>query len=154
MRNCKMEDTISRDYHPRRSPANPSKIFFTLDSMLLHPISLTYRYLSRDDLYGPLDELLYVTTLDEKYLPTQGLLQPLSTIATDIAPLIRYILLHEHQCQKFPVQQISLDALWTNTRATRKQVKAAQEGKRKYFGDKVDAQAVLRTWIYTGDSIA
>jgi hypothetical protein len=85
--------------------------------------------------------------MDEKYLPTQGLLQPLSTIVTDIAPLIRNILLHEHERQKFPAEQISLDALWTNTRATRTQLKAAQEGKRKYFGDKVDTQAALKTGI-------
>ena len=114
-----------------------------------------YRYLSKDDIYDPLDELLYVTTLEERYLPTQGLLQPLSTIVTDIAPLIRHILHHEHQRQKLPSEQVSLDALWTNTRATRNKVKAAQEGKQKYFGDKVDAQMVVRTWIYTAqDDIA
>lgn len=143
-------------------PLSPQSITSQPLKDLLHPrqylippsIPLTASYLSKDDLYDPLDELLYVSTLDEKYLPTQGLLHPLSTISTDIAPQIRHILLHEHQRQKFPTKQISLDSLWTNTRATRNQVKAAQEGKRKYFGDKVDAQAVLRTWIYTGDSIA
>jgi len=116
--------------------------------------SLTYRYLSKSDIYDPLEELLYVSTLDDRYLPTQGLLQPLSIIATDIAPLIRNMLLHEHERQKFPAEQFSLDALWTNTRATRTQVKAAQEGKRKYFGDKVDMQAALSTGISAKNVIA
>jgi len=115
---------------------------------------LTYRYLSKSDIYDPLEELLYVSTLDDRYLPTQGLLQPLSIIATDIAPLIRNMLLHEHERQKFPAEQFSLDALWTNTRATRTQVKAAQEGKRKYFGDKVDMQAALSTGISAKNVIA
>lgn len=110
-----------------------------------------HRYLSRDDIYDPLDELLLVNTMDDKYLSTQGLLQPLSTIVTDIAPQIRSILLHEYERQKFPAEQISLDAIWTNTRTTRTQVKAAQEGKRKYFGDKVDTQTALRTGFITGD---
>ena len=143
-------------------PLSPERITSQPVKDLLHPrqylippsIRLTSSYLSKDDLYDPLDELLYVSTLDEKYLPTQGLLHPLSTISTDIAPQIRHILLHEHQRQNFPAKQMSLESLWTNARATRNQVKAAQEGKLKYFGDKVDAQAVLRTWIYTGDSIA
>ena len=108
---------------------------------------LTNSYLSREHIYDPLDELLYVTTLDDKFLPTTGLLHSFNTVVLDVAPQIRYILRHEHERKKFKPEQMLLEPLWTNTRKTRRQMKEEQEGRKRWFEDKVDPESVLKTWV-------
>jgi hypothetical protein len=74
-------------------------------------------------------------------------LDSLDTIIIDVAPQIRQILRSDDQTTRHKPEQMSLDKLWSNRRVTRKQVRDEQEGKKRYFDDKVDVEAVLKTWL-------
>ena len=108
---------------------------------------MTVRRLSPEEICQSLDELLYVTTLDDKYFPTVGILHSFDPIVTDVAPQVRHILRTESQRQERKPDQLLLESLWTNVRKTRRQVKEVQEGRKKWFDDKIDPEAVLKTWL-------
>jgi hypothetical protein len=109
---------------------------------------LTCSYFSRDKVIDPLDELLYVSTLEDKYLPTVGISHSFATVVQDVAPFIRHIIRHEHERKGIKPDQMSLESLWSNTRKTRRQVKQEQEGRKSWFADKqLDHDAVLKTWL-------
>jgi hypothetical protein len=91
--------------------------------------------------------LLYVSTLDEKYLPTVGLIHPFTTVVQDVAPYIRDIIRIENERKATKPEQIPLDGLWNNIRKTRRQVKEEQEGRKRWFADKLNPEAVLKTWM-------
>lgn len=105
------------------------------------------RILTPEQISHPFDELLYITTLDEKYYPTIGVMHSLDIILTDVAPYIRHILRTEHERKPGQPDQLLIGNLFTRVRKTRRQVKEEQEGRKKWFNDKVDSEAALKTWL-------
>ena len=71
----------------------------------------------------------------------------LNTMILDIAPQIRCILRTEHERRRFKSEQMSLDNLWSHKRRTRGQAKEEQEGRKRYFENKIDGDIVLKTWL-------
>lgn len=90
---------------------------------------------------------MFVSTLDDKYLPTVGMLHSFPTIVKDVAPYIRHIMRTEHNRRATKPEQMSLEGLWNNVRKTRSQVKEEQGGRKRWFADKLDPEAVLKTWM-------
>ena len=85
--------------------------------------------------------------MEDRYHPTTGSLHSLDTIILDVAPQIRHILRTEQARRRFKPEQMSLENLWSNKRKTRRQAKEEQEGRKRYFGSRVDADTVLKTWL-------
>jgi hypothetical protein len=106
---------------------------------------LTTSFISRDSFCEVFEELLYVSTLDDKYLPTVGLIHSFATVVQDVAPYIRDIIRAENDRKATRSEQMSLDSLWNNIRKTRRQVKEEQEGRKRWFADKLNPEAVLKT---------
>lgn len=71
----------------------------------------------------------------------------LDIILTDVAPYIRHILRTEHERKPRQSDQLLIENLFTRVRKTRRQVKEEQEGRKKWFNDKVDSEAALKTWL-------
>jgi hypothetical protein len=86
-------------------------------------------------------------TVEEKYNVTVGITHSFGTIVTDVLPQIRHILRTEHQRKERQPEQPLPESLWANVRKTRRQVKEVQEGRKKWFDDRVNAEAVLKTWL-------
>ena len=53
----------------------------------------------------------------------------------------------EHVRQRFKPEQMVVENLWSNKRKTRRQVKQEQEGRKRYFENRIDADTVLMTWL-------
>jgi hypothetical protein len=94
-----------------------------------------------------LEQILYASSGDGRYSLTCGTLDSLDSIILDVAPQIRNILRIEHQAKRRKMENISLQNLWTNKRITRKRTRDEKEGKKAYFDDRIDAEAVLNTWL-------
>jgi hypothetical protein len=85
--------------------------------------------------------------LEDRYHPTTGTLHSFDTIILDVAPQIRHILRAERARQHFKRDQMLLENLWSNKRKTRGKLKEEQEGRKRYFENRVDADTVLKTWL-------
>jgi hypothetical protein len=118
----------------------------------LHPRSylnvcafLMIRRLSRDEILNPLEAILYASSVDDRFSPTLGTLYSLDTIILDVLPQIRQTLRTEHRRMK--PAQVLLNNIWSNKRITRGLAKEEKEGKRRYFGNRIDENSVLMTWL-------
>ena len=69
------------------------------------------------------------------------------TIIVDVAPQIRQILRTEQMGKRAKAQQMSPNGIWSNKRITRGQMKEENEGKKRYFDTRLDAEGVLKTWL-------
>ena len=105
------------------------------------------RYHSQEDICGCLDGILYARTSDERFQGTIGTLHSHTTIILDVVPQIRHILRTEHERRKFKPEELSLENLWTNKRATRRKVKEDKNGRKRYFEHRIESEPVLKTWL-------
>ena len=103
--------------------------------------------LSKEDICMPLDQLLYSSSVEDRFHATTGTLHSLDTVILDVAPHIRQILRTEYERRHFKSEKLSLDSLWSNKRKTRGQAKEESEGRKRYFNDRVDEDVVLKTWL-------
>lgn len=109
--------------------------------------STNVSYLSREDVCGPLEEILYSSTIDDRLLPTIGTLHSFDTVILDVVPQIRHVVRSESERRRTKPEQMSLDSIWRNKRITRGQAREEREGRKRYFDDRIDAEAVLKTWL-------
>src|SRR5271170_5639411 len=120
----------------------------------LHPRLYTYprrisnnSYHTREEICESLDGILYNAASEDRFQATLGTLHSPTTIILDVAPQIRHILHVEHERRKFKPEQLSLENLWTNKRATRRKLKEEKEGRKQYFQNRLDSESVLKTWL-------
>jgi len=110
-------------------------------------ILLTFRYLSRDQIYKPLDELLYYSVGEDRYSATVRTLDSFQNIVLDVAPQIRNIIRLENAKRRKKSEQLQLENLWTNKRLTRKRVQDEMEGTKQWFNKRLDVKSILETWL-------
>lgn len=101
-------------------------------------------YLSPQYIRDQLDGILYKYTIEDKFSPGIGTLDSLNSIILDVAPQIRNILRSECKEKK---SMAELDKMWSNKRVTRKEIRDIQKGKKRYFNNKIEPEAVLKTWL-------
>jgi hypothetical protein len=122
-------------------PLSTDRILHSPLEHLLFPINS----LPACALTAPLAQLLYLPTLEDKFLATVGTQHPPHVLATDVLPLVRQIMRVERQRQRS--QRRTEGELWGNVRKTRRRKRDVAEGANRYWGEKVDTEEVLRTWI-------
>jgi hypothetical protein len=105
------------------------------------------RYLTREDIYDPLERILHISTLDDRLYPTVGTLHTVTPVVLDLAPQIRHILRAEHRRRENKLAETLSQNLWGNVPRTRSRNKEQKEGRKRWFGDKLDHEAVLKTWL-------